>query len=101
MVIFRVSLFFLPLIGIMVLIWTSWHRKHPSIKRSIFKFIGAILIVSVIGCMLGARIGMEVYCRFTESNLCGIGGLFLGGIGGLYLGAIGVCWKWYLSGESS
>ena len=101
MTIFRLTLVVLPLVGIAILTWRRWHHNHATGDRSVLLFIGVVAGASIAVSMLGAGVGMELYCKFSDGNLCGLGGLLLGGFGGACLGGIGACWTWYRSGRSA
>lgn len=97
----RLSLLILPALGIAALTFHLWHKNNPESKRGILKFAGAVAALSIVGAALGAALGVELYCRISTSNLCGIGGLLVGGLSGLYLGCVGTCIWWYRKGGAS
>lgn len=99
MALLRLALVLLPLVGIVILTWRRWHSQHAPNRRSIFRFSGLVLATSIGATMLGAGVGMNLFCRFSDSNLCGVGGLLIGGFGGAYLGGLGACLLWYRRGR--
>lgn len=77
-----------------VVVYLKFRVAADGSHRSVLSFGWRVLAAGIAGGWLGAGLGIAFFCTLTQSNLCGLGGVFLTGPLASALAVTGYLYVW-------
>ena len=82
-----------------VILYLKYRLAPDGTNRSFAAFAVGLLLIGLVAGVLGVGIGVKLFCSYTQSNLCGLGGFFFTGPIAFSLAVSGYLFYWVKRGK--